>query len=120
MTLEELHSNEELRRREFPVAREKIYLALAGVCALPRRVKEAISKYAEGCALADQEFVLSPGWLRETRQIAADFLGVQLEELAFVGPTSLGLSLVAEGLTFGRNQNVLIYQDDYPSNVYPW
>jgi len=120
MTLEELHSNEGLRRREFPVARERIYLAHAGVCALPRRVQEAISNYAEGSTLADQEFVLPASWLRETRQIAADFLGAKLEEIAFIGPTSLGLSFVAEGLTFQRNQNVLIYHDDYPSNVYPW
>jgi len=106
--LEELHSNEELRRHEFPVARERIYLAHAGVCAFPRRVQEAICQYAQGCTLADQEFVLPSTWLRETRQLAADFLGVKLEELAFVGPTSLALSFVAEGLSFRRNQNVLI------------
>jgi selenocysteine lyase/cysteine desulfurase len=120
MTLEELHSNEELRRHEFPVARERIYLAHAGVCAFPRRVQEAICQYAQGCTLADQEFVLPSTWLRETRQLAADFLAVKLEELAFVGPTSLALSFVAEGLSFRRNQNVLNYHDDYPSNVYPW
>src|SRR5262245_21246698 len=28
--------------------------------------------------------------------------------------------MVAEGLSFRKNQNVLIYQEDYPSNVYPW
>ena len=37
-----------------------------------------------------------------------------------MGPTSLGLSFVASGLKFKRNDNVLIYHDDYPSNVYPW
>jgi cysteine desulfurase / selenocysteine lyase len=120
MTLDELHSNEELRLREFPVARRKIYLAHAGVCAFPRRVQEAICKYAEGCTLTDQEFVLPASWLRETRQLAADFLRVNLEEVAFVGPTSLALSFIAEGLDYGRNGNVLIYHDDYPSNVYPW
>ncbi|MFM2083079.1 MAG: hypothetical protein RL380_1770, partial [Verrucomicrobiota bacterium] len=39
---------------------------------------------------------------------------------AFVGPTSLALSFVASGLKFRRGDNVLIYHDDYPSNVYPW
>jgi selenocysteine lyase/cysteine desulfurase len=120
MTLQELHSNEELRVHEFPVARQKIYLAHAGVCAFPRRVKEAICKYAESATLTDQEFVFPTSWLRETRQMAADFLNVNLEEVAFVGPTSLALSFVAEGLNFRRNDNVLIYHDDYPSNVYPW
>lgn len=120
MTLDELLQNEERRRMEFPVARERIYLAHAGVCPFPRRVQDAISDYAAGCTRADQEFVLPHGWLRETRQLTARFLGVTAEEVAFVGPTSLALSFVAEGLRFKRNQNVLIYHDDYPSNVYPW
>jgi selenocysteine lyase/cysteine desulfurase len=120
VTLEELHSNEALRQNEFPVAREKIYLAHAGVCPLPRRVQAAVAQYVEGCTRADQEFVFPASWHRETRELAARFLGVLPEETAFVGPTSLGLSFVAEGLAFKRNHNVLIYHDDYPSNVYPW
>jgi cysteine desulfurase / selenocysteine lyase len=120
MTIEQLHTDEEFRRHEFPIARQKIYLGHAGVCPLPRRVQQSISEYADGCTLADQEFVMPAAWLRETRQLTADFLGVKLEEVAFVGPTSLGLSFVAHGLRFRKNQNVVVYHDDYPSNVYPW
>jgi selenocysteine lyase/cysteine desulfurase len=43
-----------------------------------------------------------------------------MDEIAFVGPTSLGLNLVAAGLSLRKGDNILIYQDDYPSNVYPW
>jgi cysteine desulfurase/selenocysteine lyase len=120
MTIEQLNADEELRDLEFPISRRKIYLGHAGVCPLPRRVQQAITDYTLGCTLADQEFVLPHAWLRETRQLTADFLGVKIEEIAFVGPTSLGLSFVARGLRFRRHQNVLVYQDDYPSNVYPW
>ena len=42
------------------------------------------------------------------------------EEVAFVGPTSLALSLLASGLRFKKGDNILVYFDDYPSNVYPW
>src|SRR6202034_601797 len=42
------------------------------------------------------------------------------EEIALVGPTSLALSYVAAGLSWRKGDNVLIYFDDYPSNVYPW
>ena len=42
MTISELHTNEELRRTEFPVVAEKVFLAHAGVCPLPRRVAEAV------------------------------------------------------------------------------
>jgi cysteine desulfurase/selenocysteine lyase len=37
-----------------------------------------------------------------------------------VGPTSLALSYVAAGFRWRRGDNMVIYFDDYPSNVYPW
>ena len=120
MTLSELHTNEELRRYEFPVTREKIFLAHGGVCPLPRRVSEAIRHYAALCTLGDQETLLPATNLHETRALAARLLGAQTDEIAFVGPTSLALSYVASGLSFRRHDNVVIYFDDYPSNVYPW
>jgi cysteine desulfurase / selenocysteine lyase len=120
MTISELHGNEELRRHEFPVARDKIFLAHAGVCPIPRRVAEAIQNYAGQCTLGDQETLLPALQMRQSRELAARLLNAQPEEIAFVGPTSLGLSFVASGLKFRRNDNILVYFDDYPSNVYPW
>jgi cysteine desulfurase/selenocysteine lyase len=119
MTLNEILSNEELRRHEFPVTREKIFLAHAGVCPLPRRVADAISECAKQGTLGDQEaFMLHR--LDEARKLAAQLLNCQPDEIALVGPTSLALSFVAAGLKFRKGDNVLIYHDDYPSNVYPW
>jgi len=120
MTLPEILSNEELRHHEFPVTREKIFLAHAGVCPLPRRVFDAIQTYARECTAADQEEVLPESQIRKTRQLAATLLGAQMEEIALVGPTSLGLSFVASGLSFRKGDNILVYFEDYPSNVYPW
>jgi len=119
MTLLELSANEELRRHEFPVVRDKIFLGHAGVCPLPRRVAEAISECARQGTLGDQEsFMLHR--LEDARRLAAQLLNCEPGEIALVGPTSLGLSLVASGLNFRRGDNILIYHDDYPSNVYPW
>jgi cysteine desulfurase / selenocysteine lyase len=119
MTPEEILTNEELRRHEFPVARDKIFLGHAGVCPLPRRVADAIVECARQATLGDQEaFVLHR--LDDARKLAAQLLNCQADEVALVGPTSLGLSLVASGLNFRKGDNILIYHDDYPSNVYPW
>ncbi len=120
MNLDELLSNESLRQREFPVTRECVFLAHAGDCPLPRRVAEAVAAYAGGAALSDQEQVVYPAILDEGRKLAADLLGCQTDEAGFVGPTSLALSFFASGLKFRRSDNILIYLDDYPSNVYPW
>jgi selenocysteine lyase/cysteine desulfurase len=120
MTIQELHSNEELRQHEFPVTRKTIFLGHAGVCPLPRRVAEAMNRYNDQSTLGDQEESLPLGFFMSIREKACRLINAKPEEIAFVGPTSLALSLIAGGLKFRRTDNVLIYQDDYPSNVYPW
>jgi cysteine desulfurase/selenocysteine lyase len=120
VNIAELQQNEELRHHEFPVTRKSVFLGHAGVCPLPRRVSEAMHAYSQACTLGDQEAAVEPGFFMETRQLAASLIDAQVEEIALVGPTSLALSFVAEGLTLPRNSNILVYQDDYPSNVYPW
>src|SRR3984957_8637183 len=119
MNLAEILEDEELRQREFPVAREKVFLAHAGVCPLPKKIADAISKCAEQSTLGDQEaFMLSR--LDDARKLASQLINCQPDEIALIGPTSLALSFVAAGLNFRKGDNVLIYHDDYPSNVYPW
>ena len=119
MTLNELLSDESLRQHEFPVTKNKIFLAHAGVCPLPRRVAQAMIDCATGGTLGDQEaFVMHR--LADARKAGAQLLNCQPDEVSLVGPTSLALSLVASGLKFRKGDNILIYHDDYPSNVYPW
>src|SRR3954471_24421751 len=98
MTLTEILENEELRQHEFPVTRETIFLGHAAVCPLPRRVTEAIERYARDCSSGDQEDVLPEREILQTRKLFAQLLGAETEEIALVGPTSLALSFVAAGL----------------------
>ena len=120
MKIAEILEDEELRRREFPVAQQKIFLAHAGDCPLPRRVAQAVADYAQQATTGDQEGIIFPRVLEEGRKLAGQLLNCQDEEVAFVGPTSLALSFFASGLKFRKGDNILIYHDDYPSNVYPW
>ncbi|HZM05088.1 MAG TPA: aminotransferase class V-fold PLP-dependent enzyme [Candidatus Saccharimonadales bacterium] len=120
MTIAELLANEELRRHEFPVTRAKVFLAHAAVAPLPRRVAEAIGAAALRSTEGDQEEAVTLADIQATRALAARLLRAQPEEIAFVGPTSIGLSFVASGLPLRKGDNILIYFDDYPSNVYPW
>jgi len=120
LNIAELHSNEALRREEFPVAREKVFLGHAGVCPLPQRVAAAIAQYSAQCTLGDQETLLPLYKLQQMRELAARLIHAQPEEIAFVAPTTLGLSYVANGLPLRKGDNILIYFEDYPSNVYPW
>jgi cysteine desulfurase / selenocysteine lyase len=120
MTLADVLNNEELRRHEFPVTRNKIFLGHAGDCPLPRRVAEAVTNYARQATTGDQEKFAYPAILETGRKLGAQLLNCQPDEVAFVGPTSLALSFLASGLKLRKGDNILVYFEDYPSNVYPW
>ena len=120
MTIAEILANEELRRHEFPVVRERVFLAHAGVCSLPRRAAQAITDYTRLASEHDQEEAYAAEKITQARHAAARLLNACPEEIALVGPTSLALSFIASGLRWRKGDNILIYQDDYPSNVYPW
>jgi cysteine desulfurase/selenocysteine lyase len=120
MTLADILNNEELRRHEFPVTREKIFLGHAGDCPLPRRVAEAVTDYARQATTGDQEKFAYPAILETGRKLGAQLLNCKPDEVAFVGPTSLALSFLASGLKLRKGDNILVYFEDYPSNVYPW
>src|SRR3954454_15700274 len=103
MTLSEVLSNEELRQHEFPVTGEKVFLVHAADCPLPRRVAEAVKDYVSLATQHDQETVFPGAQFARVRQMAAQLLEAQPDEIAFVGPTSLALSFVASGLQLRRN-----------------
>ena len=114
-----IQSDEALRQHEFPVCADKVYLAHAGVSPLPACVERAVNEYVSTGTLNDQEEGLAE-LLRETRTRAAAMLGADYGEVALIGPTTAGLSAVAAGLDWQAGDEVLIYQDDFPVNVYPW
>lgn len=120
MTLPDLLADEATRLDEFPVARDSIFMAHAGVCILPRRVAKAMQDYLDLCCHAHQESGDVWRHLNETRAVAAQLIGAKASEIALLGPTSLGLSLVANGLPWQPGDEVVCYHDDYPANVYPW
>ena len=119
MKLLDLQNDESLRRREFPVCADKVYLAHAGVSPVPSVVTQAIHEVATAAGLDEQEVGLGD-LLRVARARAAKLLGANVNEVALIGPTTAGLSAVATGLDWQPGDEVLIYQDDFPVNVYPW
>ncbi len=112
--------DEEERRRLFPVCRDKIFFAHAGVCPLPRPVAEAICDYTMRSAQGPQEFDAILRDILQMRKTCAAFIGAEADEIALLGPTSLGLSLFANGIPWRAGDEVLCYRGDYPANVYPW
>ena len=118
--LQELVDNEEKRRAAFPICRNKIFMAHAAVTALPRFVADAIIRFTEESAANFENFAGLLKSIQEARTSAASLIGSSPDEIALIGPTSLGLSLFANGIDWQPGDEVICYLDDYPANVYPW
>ncbi len=118
--LHELINNEEKRRAAFPICQSKIFMAHAAVTALPRVVADTIIGFVEQSAAHFEDFAALLQSIQEARTSAANLIGSTPEEIALIGPTSLGLSLFANGIEWQPGDEVICYLDDYPANVYPW
>ena len=115
-----LFPDEAQRRELFPICREKIFLAHGGVTALPQCVTDAVIRCARQSSENPQEFGDVLREFKQTRRACAELIGARSDEIALLGPTSLGLSLIANGMPWQEGDEVLCYAGDYPANVYPW
>lgn len=113
-------STEQQRRAMFPVLEQRLFLAHAGVTVLPSVAVQAMHDYLQQCASQQQEFAGVWRMVAQTRALSAQWLGARPAEIALLGPTSLGLSLVANGLSWRAGDEVVYHAQDYPANVYPW
>jgi cysteine desulfurase / selenocysteine lyase len=119
-TIADLARDEALRRRHFPITGHRTFLAHAAVSPLPACATEALAWFAHQASEDQQEGHAVFSRVNGTRVIAAKLLGCQPSEIALLGPTAMGLNLVADGLDWQPGDEVVYYRDDYPANVYPW
>ena len=121
MEIAQLLQDETARRRAFPVCERKTFLAHAAVCPLPRVAADALKTHAEEAMFnGPDDYVRALRQIRAARETCARLIDATPEEIALLGPTSLGLSLFAGGLDWQPGDEVVYHADDYPANVYPW
>jgi cysteine desulfurase/selenocysteine lyase len=119
LSIDHILADPALRHRLFPVTAERIFLAHAGVAPLPGTTVQVLKQAAERAGRG-QESVEFMAEIEGIRQVAARLINASSDEVALLGPTSLGLNLVANGLDWKEGDEVVFYPDDYPANVYPW
>jgi cysteine desulfurase/selenocysteine lyase len=119
VSIDHILADEVLRHRLFPVTQKRIFLGHAGVAPLPGPTVEALKHEAEKASHAQEnaEFMVE---IEAIRRVGARLINANSDEVALLGPTSLGLNLVAHGLTWQEGDEVVCYPDDYPANVYCW
>lgn len=109
-------------RSLFPVTQRWAFFDHAAVAPLSKPAQEALIEYA--CDLAEHGDVHYRRWterVEQVRVLAARLLNAgSPQHIAFVKNTSEGIGLVAEGIRWKAGDNVVIPQEEYPANVYPW
>ena len=113
--------NIENYRNLFPVTKNYVFLNHAAVSPASLRVTEAVAEFYNECATQASKGYFN--WLAkidETRNKAAALINAKPEETAFVGNTSGGISIIAEGFKWKSKDAVLVPVSDFPANVYPW
>jgi len=108
-------------RTEFPATRRWAFLDHAAVAPLTARARDALAEWAAD--LADNGVASEPHWLKrieEVRGLAGRLLGCDPLDVAFVKNTSEGVGIVAEGFPWRPGDNVVLAEEEYPANVYPW
>lgn len=108
------------RLAQFPIAAAQVFTGHAGVTALPRRVADAMCGYVTRSCEQHQEFGTVLQDIAAARVSCATLIDAQPDEIALLGPTSVGLSMFANGLEWKAGDELVCYMDDYPANVYPW
>ncbi len=104
-----------------PIVRRWAYLDHAAVAPLSGPAVKAMNAWAEEAATAGA--TPYPQWMERldaTRRCAAEMIGAETSEVALIRNTTEGIGLVAEGFPWQSGDNVVIRDDEFPSNVYPW
>ncbi len=119
--MESTTSVAEQLRQQMPVARQLAYFDHAAVAPLTAPAAAAIAAYAQQAS--EQGDIPWPVWsgkIQELRSLAARLIGASADEIALVGNTTHGIGLVAEGFPWRSGDNVVVPENEFPSNLLPW
>ncbi|HQZ27173.1 MAG: aminotransferase class V-fold PLP-dependent enzyme [Verrucomicrobiales bacterium] len=119
--LQRIDTDETWRREAFPACRKRIFMAHAAVTAIPQVAVSAMNAFNETTSTGELDYSdVLLNQMDRVRVVSAKIIACDSNEVALLGPTSLGLSLVANGIEWKSGDEVITYLDDYPANVYPW
>jgi len=104
-----------------PVVSEHAYFDHAAVAPLPAAAAERLRRFADQASQSGDKHWLE--WsliVSRLRIAAAQLLGARECEVALVPNTTIGINLVAEGFPWKSGDNLVVPDNEFPSNLLPW
>ncbi len=111
----------EVFRSEMPVADQHAYFDHAAVAPLPGPAANRLRKFAEQASQSGDKHWME--WFQIVSQLrgaAAQLVGSSEREIALVPNTTFGINLVAEGFPWRSGDNLVVPENEFPSNLLPW
>jgi selenocysteine lyase/cysteine desulfurase len=109
------------QRDLFEMPEEIVYLNCAYMSPQLRRVREvgerAVSRKSRPWEITPDHFFED---VEEVRALFARLVGGDVEGVAIVPSVSYGVSVAAANVPVREGEKIIILEDQFPSNVYPW
>jgi cysteine desulfurase/selenocysteine lyase len=108
-------------RQFFPGAERWIYMDVSMCGLLSTVVRSAVDEFLDNHVSGEWKKRDMLGMIEETRQLFADLVHADVDEIAFTKNVSDGLNMIAASLPWTRGDNVVFCPElEHPNNVYPW
>ncbi|MDP6688636.1 MAG: aminotransferase class V-fold PLP-dependent enzyme [Alphaproteobacteria bacterium] len=109
------------QRHLFDIPDDVAYFNCAYMSPLMKKVvaagQEAVALKARPWQITPPDFFSTPELARE---LFAQLINAQADDIAIIPACSYGTATAAQNLPVGKGQEMLVLQDQFPSNVYPW
>jgi selenocysteine lyase/cysteine desulfurase len=109
------------QRHLFDIPEDFAYLNCGYMSPLMKRVRDAgaagLARKAHPWEIVPRDFFSGSDALREA---FAELINARADDIAIVPAASYGISTAARNLPLAGGQNVIVVEDQFPSNVYPW
>ena len=109
------------QRSLFDIPDDIAYLNCSYMSPLPRASREAgqagVARKSEPWKISAQDFFSES---ETARSLFAELIGGDRDGVAIVPSASYGVGLAAANLPIASGQTIVLLEDQFPSNVYPW
>ena len=106
----------------YPVNKEMIWLNNCGTTPAGKHIITALSRFIEGYARKGilTEVASYPKVQKNIKNILCDLLNCMPDELSLIHNTAEGMNFISHGLKLSYGDEVILLENEYPSNIYPW
>ncbi len=109
------------QRHLFDIPADVAYLNCAYMSPLMHKVVAAgqhgVARKAQPWTLSSEDFFTESNL---ARALFAELINAQAEDIAIIPSVSYGIGIASTNLRLETHQHILLLEDQFPSNVYPW